>query len=74
MNRQYLNYLAALAMAGGLSLATAQTASPTTRSGLVSGGNEILATGTFTQNGVTKAHAARFIANPTGNTPWRIAA
>ena len=41
----------------------------TTQSGLVNGGNEILATGTFVQNGVTKeAQAARFIANPVGNT------
>jgi Ca2+-binding RTX toxin-like protein len=42
---------------------------PTRQSGLVNGGNEVLATGTFVQNGVTKeAQAARFIANPTGNT------
>jgi Ca2+-binding RTX toxin-like protein/LysM repeat protein len=40
-----------------------------TQSGLVNGGNEILATGTFVQNGVTReAQAARFIANPVGNT------
>ena len=42
---------------------------PTIQSGLVNGGNEVLATGTFTQGGLTKeAQAARFIANPTGNT------
>ncbi|MDP1610950.1 MAG: Ig-like domain-containing protein, partial [Sulfuritalea sp.] len=42
---------------------------PTTQSGLVNGGNEVLATGTFVQDGITKeAQAARFIANPTGNT------
>ncbi|MGP1677854.1 MAG: putative Ig domain-containing protein, partial [Burkholderiales bacterium] len=42
---------------------------PTTQSGLVNGGNEVLATGTFVQNGITQeAQAARFIANPTGNT------
>jgi Ca2+-binding RTX toxin-like protein len=41
----------------------------TTQSGLVSGGNEILASGTFTMNGTTQAaQAANFIANPTGNT------
>jgi len=41
----------------------------TTQSGLVNGGNEILASGTFVQNGVTKeAQAARFIANPVGNS------
>lgn len=40
----------------------------TNQSGLVNGGNEVLATGTFIQNGVTKeVQAARFIANPTGN-------
>ena len=39
------------------------------QSGLVNGGNEVLASGTFVQNGVTKeAQAARFIANPVGNT------
>lgn len=42
---------------------------PTTQSGLVNGGNEVLATGTFVQSGATKeAQAARFIANATGNT------
>jgi Ca2+-binding RTX toxin-like protein len=42
---------------------------PTTQSGLVNGGNEILATGTFTQNGSSQqAQAARFIANATGNS------
>ncbi|MBI5107649.1 MAG: S8 family serine peptidase, partial [Rhodocyclales bacterium] len=42
---------------------------PTTQSGLVNGGNEILATGTFVRNGSTReAQAARFIANPTGNS------
>ena len=40
----------------------------TMQSGLVNGGNEILATGTFVQDGVTReAQAARFIANPVGN-------
>ncbi len=35
---------------------------PTPQSGLVNGGNEVLATGTFVQNGVTReAQAARFI-------------
>lgn len=39
-----------------------------TQSGLVNGGNEILATGTFVQNGVVReAQAANFIANATGN-------
>ena len=48
---------------------TAINLTPTTQSGLVSGGNEILASGTFTQNGFTReVQAARFIANPTGNT------
>ena len=42
---------------------------PTTQSGLVNGGNEVLATGTFTQNGATQqAQAASFIANPYGQT------
>lgn len=41
----------------------------TLQSGLVNGGNEVLATGTFIQGGQTKeAQAARFIANATGNT------
>ncbi|MBC2732440.1 S8 family serine peptidase [Thiobacillus sp.] len=41
----------------------------TLQSGLVNGGNEVLATGSFTQSGQTKeAQAARFIANATGNT------
>jgi Ca2+-binding RTX toxin-like protein len=42
---------------------------PTLQSGLVNGGNEVLATGSFVRNGVTyEAQAARFIANPVGNT------
>ena len=41
----------------------------TVQSGLVNNGNEILATGTFVMNGVTReAQAASFIANPTGNS------
>jgi len=41
----------------------------TNQSGLVSGGNEILASGTFTQNGSAKeAQAANFIANPDGHS------
>jgi Ca2+-binding RTX toxin-like protein len=40
-----------------------------TQSGLVRNGNEILASSTFVQNGVTKeALAANFIANPNGST------
>ena len=40
-----------------------------TQSGLVNGGNEILATSTFVQNGVTnEVPAVRFIANPVGKT------
>jgi Ca2+-binding RTX toxin-like protein len=42
---------------------------PTPQSGLVNGGNEILASGTFVQNGIAQeAQAARFIANAVGNT------
>ncbi|MDD2685897.1 MAG: hypothetical protein PHY62_07055, partial [Gallionella sp.] len=64
---------------------TAINLAPTTQSGLVNGGNEILATGSFTQtiiasgqgvpvgtagatSAIRQAQAARFIANPTGNT------
>jgi hypothetical protein len=40
-----------------------------TQSGLVRDGNEVLATGTFIQNGLTKeAIAANFLANPNGHT------
>ncbi|WP_198017515.1 LysM peptidoglycan-binding domain-containing protein, partial [Syntrophorhabdus aromaticivorans] len=43
--------------------------SPTTQSGLVRDGNEILASGTFTLNGQTKeALAANFLYNPNGHT------
>ena len=42
---------------------------PTVQSGLVNGGNEVLATGSFVMNGVTReAQAARFIAEATGHT------
>ena len=42
---------------------------PTTQSGLVNGGNEILATGSFVIGGQTReAQAANFIANPDGHT------
>lgn len=42
---------------------------PTTQSGLVNGGNEVLATGSFVINGQTReAQATRFIAEATGNT------
>ncbi|MDP1610952.1 MAG: LysM peptidoglycan-binding domain-containing protein [Sulfuritalea sp.] len=48
---------------------TAINLTPTAQSGLVNGGNEILASGTFTQNGSTQqAQAANFIANPYGQT------
>ncbi|MBK7900593.1 MAG: S8 family serine peptidase [Betaproteobacteria bacterium] len=48
---------------------TAIGLSPTLQSGLINGGNEILASGSFTQYGQTQeAQAARFIANPVGNT------
>lgn len=43
--------------------------SPTTQSGLVNGGNEILATGSFVIGGQSReAQAANFIANPDGHT------
>ena len=43
--------------------------SPTTQSGLVRDGNEILASGTFTLNGQTEeALAANFLYNPNGHT------
>ncbi|WP_430435619.1 S8 family serine peptidase [Methyloversatilis sp.] len=39
------------------------------QSGLINGGNEVLATGSFVMAGQTReAQAARFIANPAGNT------
>ena len=42
---------------------------PTTQSGLINGGNEILATGNFVIGGQTReAQAANFLANPDGHT------
>jgi len=41
----------------------------TSQSGLVNGGNEVLATGSFVMGGETReAQAARFLANPNGHT------